>query len=733
MFANWPSVPRKLLCIAVASVVLSSCGSGGGGDDDDDPATNPDVPETPVTTVSISGKATANPTDLSSVLSFSDRMWRGLQGLNPLLSAVASSPVSDDGADGNSALPEASVSLYKVFADGRADEQVNIGDVTTASDGTFTIADVEPVPESSGSGNDFYYEVRISKSSGSATLNLSSPVAPTADISANVTPETNLAADVLKNVALANVEVPGVELSPLPSSDIINGLRELAVKDIADLQNQNSINLPSALGAAENLTLAANGVAAAGGETEKMFKAIRYESEHKALSDNLESISDTDAAGYLKRVIRESCNQDSNIANYMPQAAAEALASYFRAGNTTTPTDIINAYNGANGVNPDLDAAAVVTLYKTVLANIESNYAASASEASGLSNAEQIALFTKRNLASASFTADTPLDMDQAAAFIQLLGANQADIENGNVQCGQALNNIDFYSMIASVTGNSALDDPRVSEMQAYNVSAGGCSAGFVPLSAEVYVYQAGKTVSSVVLDSSEASSFPNGGTLTLSLDGQRWRSNPFGGGSDFCVKATTQQTITATVTFSDSSTVTESVERNFPVIEEPDSEFMVDGSFVDASSSSINSPVVVDDYRPLYRWTDPDTLFTQTANRSDNTTVKSALQTAYADGKAKIKYTYEMSHMTPSSMGPESACSSVEDHRLYDVNSFIPTIDCEVNTCAASLAVSVDQVRCRYYVQAFLVDESDNILAQAAGNFRFFCVDKDGDGDCGL
>lgn len=738
MLEKWPTFTRKLLFIALTSVAVAGCNFGGGSDDDDNtsetPTTDPTEPSS--TGITIAGKATASAADVSSVLTVNDRVWRGLKHLNPFASAIASAPVSDDGADGNDTIPSASVELFKVFADGRADEQVDIGTVTTDSSGNFSIENVAAVPESSGKASDYYYEIRVTKTAGSSSLTLSSPLAPEADVSANVTPETNLAADVLKNVALASASVPGVDLAPLPSNDVINGLRELAIKDVASLQNDGSITLPSALGnnATTNQNVAANGVASAGGETEKMFKTIRYESEYKALTGNLESTTDTDAAGYIKRVIRESCNQNSNVATYMPQAAAEALATYFRAGNTASPSDIITAYNSANGMNADLDVNASVSLYKNLLTSIESNYAATASQAGGLSEAEQIALFTKRDLSATSFSANTELDADQAAAFIQLLGANQTDLDNGSFQCGQGLTNIDFYTMIAGITGNSALATPRVSEMQVYNVSAGGCSSGFVPLAANVYVYTAGKTVSSVVLTSTDGDSFPNGGLLNLTAEGSRWRSNPFtDGGSDFCVKATTTQTITATVNFSDTTSTTETVVRNFPVIQEPAAEFLVNGSFVDASSSTINSPAVVDDRRPMYRWTDTETLFTETANHADNSSVKSALESAHTAGTAKIKYTYEMSHMTPSSVGPEAACGSVEDHRLYDVNSFIPTEDCDITTCAGELNVSIDQVRCRYYVQAFLVDESDNILAEAAGNFRFFCVDKNDDGDCGI
>jgi hypothetical protein len=208
-------------------------------------------------------------------------------------------------------------------------------------------------------------------------------------------------------------------------------------------------------------------------------------------------------------------------------------------------------------------------------------------------------------------------------------------------------------------------------------------------------------------------------------LEGNRYVSNTDG----VCVALGAAVTYTITINFSDGSTATRNVERLHPRIPEADSRVLVDGAFVPGSGDS-SSPTVVDTARPLYQWTSPADMKTAIINDAANTAVSSDL----AASAARVKYTYEFSHvdLTATPVSPAPACASVSSGRLYAVDSFIPTVDCDVATCATALGIDASDVACRMNIQSFYVDRRDKILGQAAGHFRFFCVDTDGDDLCG-
>lgn len=117
-------------------------------------------------------------------------------------------------------------------------------------------------------------------------------------------------------------------------------------------------------------------------------------------------------------------------------------------------------------------------------------------------------------------------------------------------------------------------------------------------------------------------------------------------------------------------------------------------------------------------------------ANDGANTVVKAELLA----GDYSVKYTYEFAHVDTSAVqvSPASQCAQVSSGALYSVDSFNPTADCDVAACAASLGVSASNISCRMNIQSYLVDKNDKILGQAAGHFRFFCVDTSDDGNCG-
>ena len=687
----------------------SSDDSSGDSTDDTDDTDDTSSGDAGVsTTLSITGTAVATSADVAAVATLSEKWGAWFAKVNPFREAWAA---ASTGAAANQALPGATVTLYKVFGEGAAEAQVDIGTVTTDSSGDFSIANLAPVPDADSSATDFYYEVRIAKD----TLELRSPSAPGVDSEVNVSPESDLAAKILSDV----VAVPGESEPPIPSSETIEAMRELVIQNAGDLIDDGSIDIPTAVGSAgdEVVVATANGVASNGGNSEKMFKTASFESEYSALVSASDT-TDADAAGYIQRVTREGCGQESG--DYMPQTIADALGAFFNStDNTVTPTEIVAAYN-TNFGGADLVAATVVSNFAGVMSNVEDNLVADADEATDMTDDEQLALFTMREMAPDEFAVDTELKIDQAMAFIQTLVGGVNNVCQTDPQ-------LDLFGFIGDLIGNTAIKLPIVANVELYHNSGFGCNEGSGEghFYARVSVYEGLKTVSSVVVTSSDSSALGGDGTETLALDGGAYVSNT----NAICVALGTSVTYTVTATFSDTTTVTKEVVRNHPRIPEASSMVLVDGSFVSGADNSA-TPTVVTTTRPLYQWTSPSSMLTSIVNDASNT----AVTTDLAASSAVVKYTYEFSHVDTGSapVSPASSCPQVSADMLYSVDSFMPTEDCDVSACATALGVDVANIACRMNIQSYYVNENDSILGQAAGHFRFFCVDTDDDGNCG-
>ncbi len=680
---------RIALCVTLTAFL--ACADGG----DDAASSGGDG------SVTLSGQALAGASDVAQVATTMDRIKARLAKLSPITRAFAA---IDTGATANEVLPGAEVELYKVFADGSTPpEEVDIGQVTTDSEGNFEIADISPPTDS----DDFYYEVHVTK----GDLEILSPTAAQADATVNVSPETDLAAAILSDV----VDVLGVDNPPLPPTEIIEATRELVVQNAADLADAGAIEIPSLVGtsADDNLLATANGLASNGGSAEKLFLAAAFESEFEALTEETE-LTDAQAAGFIKRVIREGCDQGSG--DYMPQGVADALGTFFNEGGTVTPAEIVSAYNN-NFSGSSVVLADAVAEFAAVLESIEADLAASAATAGTISQEEQIVLLVRHDLESDSFASDTELVADQAGAFIQFLSSQLCDFDNG----------LDIYGLVAELLADSGLATARISDAQVYHNSGFGCDEGSGEghFYAEVQVYTAGKTVSSVTISSSDSSALGGDGveTLTEEFVGV-YRSNTNG----VCVALGTDVDYTVTAAFSDTSEASLNVDRNHPRIPEAASSVFVDGAFI-AGSDSGSSPTVVDSTRPLYQWTSPADMLTNIINDASNTGIASDLSAS----TLQAKYTYEFSHVDTSAaqVSPAGECDQVSSGRLYSVDSFMPTVDCDLSTCATASGIAEEDIQCRMNIQSYLVDENDNILGQAAGHFRFFCVDADTDGSC--
>lgn len=680
-------------------IALSAC-SGGGSSSSSSSSSD---------TVSISGKVLANTDDVVAVATKAE-----LQSDSFKLNTLPSSSV-DTGANTNANLSNATVTLYKVFSDDATpDEQVDIGTVTTDASGNYSITDVPKVPASTGQGTDFYYELRVSKGG----LELKSPMAVDQDASVNVSPETDLAAKLLTNV----IDVPGVSDAPVPSSDMIESIREMVLQETATLANAGAIAIPSALEAdfSGNSLAAANGIAAAGGNGEKLFKAASFNAEYLAITANNAS-TDAQATGYLNRMIREACDQASG--DYLPEPVANAFGTYFNNGGTLTPAQIVTAYN-ANFSGPDIDLSVAVNNFSARILNASNAVNSPAVDVTAIDAEDLMGLYVLRSLNAATFSSSTALEADQAMAFIQNLG---------NTPCNFTAQ-LDLFGFIADLLSQNALRSAAIAASNVYHNSGFGCNEGsgeghFV---ADIKVYKAGKTITSVVIASSDPDGTVLGGdgeeTLTFQGGGILF-DNYVSNTNAVCVNLGKEVTYTLTVTFSDATTVVGNITRNHPRIPEATSEVYVSSSF-QAGSGDSAAPTVVKVSRPLYRWTSPADMRTAIVNDASNVAISADL----AASDATVKYTYEFSHVdtTVSPVSPAGACGFVSSGKLYAVDSFIPTEACDVAACAALLSRNAADIACRMNIQSYLVDRNDKILGQAAGHFRFFCVDTDNDGNCG-
>lgn len=665
-------------------------------------------------TISISGAAVAQSTDVVAVASLSEDIGRFIAKLNPVSKAWAT---VDTGSSDNEVLPNATVELVKIFGGGQAEEQVDIGTVTTDSNGAYSIPAVEKVPESDGTDASFYYEVRVSK----GDLILKTPIAATTDVEANVSPETDLAAKILSDV----VAVPGVTDAPLPSNKMVESVRELVLNEVADLKDDNAIKIPSATSTDfdDNSVAAANGLAANGGNAEKLFKAASFSAEEMALVNNANT-TDADATGYINRVIREGCNQSQE--DYLPQPIAEAFGEYFNAQNTLTPTQIVAAYN-ANFSGADVVLATAVQNFSAMLTDVTDKLDAPAVSSSEIDNNKQLALYTMRSLDPTTFSATTALDADQALAFIQTLGAQQCHFTA----------QLDLFGFIADLLSKPSLTQPAIAYADIYHNSGFGCNenAGKGHFMATVKVNKKNKTITTVTISSNDSDgTVLGGGTTTLSAAGGGGLFSTYQSNSNaVCVNLGKDVSYTVTANFSDATSVTTTVDRNHPRIPEASSKVFVNEDFVTGSGDS-SQPTVVSVSRPLYQWTSPEALLNLIANDTANAAVKTELLAGATSGDYSVKYTYEFSHVNTSvsPVSPAGQCAQVSSGALYSVDSFNPTVDCDVEACAALLSVSPSQISCRMNIQSYLVDKNDKILGQAAGHFRFFCVDTNNDGDCG-
>lgn len=684
---------NKYLVVFICILTLSTAHCGGGGDgssaedaddsDDDDGSTS--------ATVTVSGQVAVSDSDAN--LSLPPNLKAATKNIRPQFATIATA-----------VLASTEVSLVKITGDG---EEETVTTATTDATGNYSFADVPIAVGGNGEDTDFYYEVRVG-----GDLDVRAPVAPTGDSAtetANISPESTLAARIISDV----VNVPGSDSNPIPGPEIfadVAGLVDTNVDDLADV-----VTVPSnSADATSDVVDFANGIAAAGGDAEVMYKAYQFESEFTSLA-NTDATDAGDYSAYLERVVNEGCDQPTSN-NVLPNLAAQAIAAAMVENATFTPEEVVTAFDAV--ADSSSSAADAVSDYAALLDELDTtSTAALIKHVATVDDDNRVAAFTQRELDPDTLATTTELDPDQALSFLYNLG-------NGGVTpCS-----FDAAGAIAELTGSTLFDDPKIAEVELYHDSGFGCNAGDSELHfrtrVEVYLPTGSAvTVSSVTVQSTDTDALdtdPNDGVGTglvnLAADpgGRIWEENDSEADPD-CVEINQNVTYTITANFSNGSSDTETVTRNHANV--PEADVTHDGT---ALASNSNTATVVTDARPLLTWEDPETVLATITN---------------APAGSQVKYTYEYSHMRVGAgapITPSTGCPSVTSGALYAVDNFIPTIDCDVDACASEQGTTSDQVTCRINVQTFLVDENDNLLGQAAGEFKFLCVDTNGDGDCG-
>lgn len=274
--------------------------------------------------------------------------------------------------------------------------------------------------------------------------------------------------------------------------------------------------------------------------------------------------------------------------------------------------------------------------------------------------------------------------------------------------------------VIADLTGNATLNASAIADYQIYHYSGfnfGGSDPGPLDekgrLRADVEVYAPSTTVTGVTISSNTAA-LGGDGNISLTQSGKFWQSTTDGICGDHNVEVA--YTITTALAYG-STVVARQISPNHSNV--PDAKTIVNSL---VTSNEINELDFLADKRPTYIWEAPEIKLAE-------------ITTAPAD--RKMKYTYEFSHVdkTATQMALLSICNSViaaGSQVLYEVDSFIPAVDCDPHACATKTGVNAENISCRMNIETFLMDESDRFPGQVSGHFLVFCADPDGDGNCG-
>jgi hypothetical protein len=679
---------KKAFLWMFAILVFAGCSGGGGGSS---PATPPSGTPT--------GSGGGHTITGQAAISLSQLTAASLRSGDS--AGIKSVPVHF-ATTANSALPNATVKLYKISADG-TETQVTGVTATTDTAGNYTLTNVPDAVTGTGSATDFYYEVRAS----SGGLDISAPVAPTADTTVNLSPESKIAAAMLSAVS----NVPGVtSAAVLPAGNAIDLLRDIVFTNISQM---SSFSLPSmAAGDESKVAIAAEAVSANNGNADKLMEAYDSLKEALYLDQNRPVVSEARIASYLERAVQSSCNYQQ--AAKLPQAAATALAGAFKAGTTFTLGQIANAYNH-NGGNPAIDANGIVTAFSGVL-NVLNTALTSSTD---IPDAALGGIYISRGTLS-SLSSSSSLEADQALLLLQAIAPS-------NQQCQVPLN---YLGIAAELTGNTALTTtPSFDDIEVYHQRLQCGNNGSLEARVKLYLPQA-TTVSGVTISANglkdqfgadltsalslTIDNFPSAGTSNWILSGGPTQAClVFGQTYTFTITADLSTgPITTTVT----RTPVDVPEAQITLMAKDYSETSV--VFSQNSTGQPDNPIKLSaslsTERPVFKWSP--------APGED------AAAAINAPAGTQIKYLYDVSHFDITHGGPENRdlvnCPVVQniDGKFFDKDYILSPIDCDVDRCNAA-EPDVPHV-CRIHVQTVLVDENNRILGWSAGADLYYCIE---------
>ncbi len=659
--------------IAVASSIgLIQCSS----------SSTTSTPGTTTTTVDLTGTATFN----SGSPSLS----------NPLFGKVS---LAESAAEEGS-----TVTLVKIEADGT---ETTVSTTTTNSSGAFTLADVPVAETDSTDGSDYYYEIQVSD----GTSTSSAPVAPETDMAVTVDSSSTLATEILASA------VDGTDDNkPVADPDLINNLAEQVSADVAAIFTDNS-DLPTSEDTAANVNAFAQGITTAGGNADTMQVVTQLATDFAALAENSESTA-ANYAAFLQRMNVAVCGT-AGLYGEMPAGSGIGGMGTAQVANTTfTPSDIASAYNAiaANVQNtPTVDTATEVASFVSILSDIETAITNGTDVSDGGTNAKIGLLAKALGLSSSSFASTSALNTPQAFLFFVTLPNTSCTFSSAAFEAG----------VLRYLTNGGAVTAHSIEGVQIYNSSMGQCSAGsdLGTFNATIQTARAGNVtfVDASILSSDTSALISGRANLTCSDGTNSCTYTQLNTSSD-CVHLDQEVTYTITVNFSDNTSATATVTRSHPEVQE------TNVSFNGTTLPNSGTPTAISDILPLFTWTAPDEKLATLATQNP---------VEGAPTGSKIKYTYEWSYCSvAANCGSPlngSGCETIGSGAgsFYSVDTFIPTKECDPTACATSNALAVSDVACRLNLQTYLVDTYDSPLGQAAGGFRRYCYDSNGDNDC--
>lgn len=473
--SKWATTVKAIVILVVLSLI--SCGGGGGTTSTTTNTTTNGGGTITTSTVTLVGQVAVSSSDLALA------KLRGDQIARAKAAPIKFATVAD------SALPDANVMLYKVFADG-TEEAVPGVTATTDANGNYTLTDVPVAQTGTGAATDFYYEVRATK----GDIEVQAATAPTGDTTVNLSPESKIAATMLSDVA----EVPGVSTaSVLPTEGTIEHLREMVYDN---LSNMSTFTPPSTASTAEDkVIIAANAVSSNNGNAEKLMRAYEAQKEELYLQQNRSTVSESMVAGYIDRVTKAACNFNANTK--LPQVASSALAEAFKDGTTFSLDELVTAFN-SNNITQDTTVNGAITSFSNIMNNLNDAF----EKKTDIPINALLALYANRDDMN-SMSSGMKLEADQALTMVQAMLPPDQQCQGG----------VDYVGLVSDLVGDTSIaTTPSFADIEVYHVR-GSCPQGSLKARVQLYL-PSGVTANSVTIAASGMKDINNNTVSSVNL-----------------------------------------------------------------------------------------------------------------------------------------------------------------------------------------------------------------------